>query len=80
MYCKNSRKHTECTHPIKLLLISDEKAKAKSKCTECLTDRTFFDKIKVDYDLERLVKHFFSLVMYFIKEHGDLLCKVQEKN
>ena len=56
---KNSKKHTECTHPIKLVLISDKKGKAKSKCTECLTDRKFFDKINGEYDLEQLVKHFF---------------------
>ena len=43
----------------KLALISDKKAKAKSKFAECLTDRTFFVKINVEYDLERLVKHFF---------------------
>ena len=33
------------THPKKLALISDKKAKAKLKCAKCLTDRTFFDKI-----------------------------------
>ena len=43
----------------KLALISDKKAKAKSKFAECLPDRTFFVKINVQYDLERLVKHFF---------------------
>ena len=45
IYCKNCKKDTECTHPKKLVLKSDKKAKAKSKCAECLTDRTFFDKI-----------------------------------
>ena len=43
----------------KLVLISDKKAKSKSKCAESLTDRRFFDKINVDYDLEQLVNHFF---------------------
>ena len=55
-----------------LVLISNTKAKVKSKCAECLTDRTFFDKINDEYDLKQLVKHFFSLLMYFIKEHADL--------
>ena len=42
----------------KLFLISDKKA--KSKCTKCLTGKTFFDKKKNDkYDVEQLVKHFF---------------------
>ena len=38
--------------------ISHKNAKAKSKCTKCLTDRMFFDKIN-KCDLEQLVKHFF---------------------
>ena len=29
IYCKNCKKHTECTNPKKLVLISDKKAKAK---------------------------------------------------
>ena len=39
--------------------IRQKKAKAKSKCTTCLTDRTFFDKINDEYDLEQLLKYFF---------------------
>ena len=52
------KKHTECTPPQRLVLISNKKAKVKSKCAKCLTDRTFFDKINDEYDLEQLVKHF----------------------
>ena len=55
-----------------------QKAKVKSKCTEYLTDRTFFDKTNDQYELEQLVKHFFSLPMYFIEEYAALLCKVQK--
>ena len=68
IYYKNCKKHT--------VLISDEKGKAKSKCTECLTDRTFFDKINDEYDIEKLAKYIFFLLMYFIKEHEDVLRKV----
>ena len=46
-------------HPKKSVLISDKKGKAKSKCAECLTDRTFFDKINDEYDIAKLAKHFF---------------------
>ena len=59
IYCKSCKKHTECTHPKKLVLTPDKKTKAKSKCAKCLTDRTFYDKINDEYDLEQLVKHFF---------------------
>ena len=59
IYCKKCKKHTKCTHPKKMVLISDKKAKAKSNCVKDLIDRTFFDKISDEYDLEQLVKHFF---------------------
>ena len=59
IYCKNWKKCTDCKYPKKLILISDKKAKTKSKCVECLTDRMFSDKINEEYDLEQLVKHFF---------------------
>ena len=57
IYCESCKKYTECTHPKKLTLISEKKAKAKSKYTKCLTDRTFSNKI--NNDLQQLVKHFF---------------------
>ena len=66
-------------HPKILVLISNKKGKVKSKCAECLTDRTFFDKTSDEYDLQQLVKHFFSLLMYFIKDNEDLLHKVQKQ-
>ena len=44
IYCENCQKHTESTHPKILVLISNKKAKVKSKCAKCLTDRTFFGK------------------------------------
>ena len=53
IYCKNSKKHTGNTFPKKLILISKNKIKGKSKLAICLTERTFIDKIKDVYDLER---------------------------
>ena len=58
IYSENCKKHTECIHPEILVLISNKKAKVKSKC-ECLTDRIFFDKINDEYEVEQLVKYFF---------------------
>ena len=51
----------------KLVLISDKKAKAKPKCAECLNERTFFDKINNEHDLEQLVKHFFFTDVFYKK-------------
>ena len=48
IYCKNIKQHAECTHPNILFLISNIKAKIKSKCAELLIDTTFFDKINDD--------------------------------
>ena len=53
LIAKTVKKHTECTYPKKLVLISDKKAKAKSKCAKCLTNKTLFDKINDEYDLEQ---------------------------
>ena len=58
IYCENYKKHTESTHS-KILVLISKKKKVKSKCTECLTDETFSDKINDEYELEQLVKHFF---------------------
>ena len=52
IYCKNCKKHTGNTFPRKLVLISKNKIKGKSKCAICLTKRTFIDKIEGVYDLK----------------------------
>ena len=59
IHCKNCKKYTECTYPKQFVLISNKKAKAKSKCAESLIDRMFSDKINDEDDLEQLVKYFF---------------------
>ena len=48
--CKNFKKHTGNMISEKLVLISKNKIKGKSKCVICLTERTFIHEIK--YDLE----------------------------
>ena len=50
IYCKKCNKHTSNTFQKKLILISKNKIKAKSKCAICFTERTFIHEIK--YDLE----------------------------
>ena len=71
IYCENCKKHTESAHPKILVLISSKKAKVKS---ESLTGKIFFDKINGQYELDQSL-NIFLLLMYFIKEHEDLLCK-----
>ena len=56
IYCKKCKKHTGNTFPKKLILITKNKIKSKSKCVICLTERTFIDEIEGEYDLESELK------------------------
>ena len=51
IYCKNCKKHTGNTFPKKLILISKNKNKGKSKCAICLTERIFIHEIEGKNDL-----------------------------
>ena len=50
IYCKKCNKHTGNTFPKKLVLISKNKIKEKSRCNICLTEMSFIHEI--EYDLE----------------------------
>ena len=50
IYCKKCKKHTSNTFPEKLILMSKNTIKGKSKCAICLTERSFIHEI--EYDLE----------------------------
>ena len=52
IYCKKCEKLTGNTFPKKLILISKNKIKGKSKCIICLTKRTFTDETEGEYDLK----------------------------
>ena len=49
---KTVKKHKGDTFPKKLVLVSKNKIKGKSKCAIYLTERTFIDGIEDEYDLE----------------------------
>ena len=78
IYCKKCKKHAGNTFPKKLILISKNKIKGKSKCAICLTERTFIDKIEDKYDLERELEILSSsfLLTNVIKEHEYKLRKM----
>ena len=52
MYCKNCKQHTGKMFPKKIVLISKNKIKGKSKCAICLTERTFIHETEDKYVLE----------------------------
>ena len=49
-YCNKCKKHTANTFPKKLVLVSKNKIKGKSRCSICLTEGSFKDEI--EYYLE----------------------------
>ena len=50
IYCKKCKKHTGNTFPKKIILMSKNKIRGKSKYAIFLTERTFIHEI--EYDLE----------------------------
>ena len=52
IYCKKCNKHTSNTYPKKIVLVSKDKIKGKSKCAIYLTERTFIDEIEGDLERE----------------------------
>ena len=52
MYCKKCKTHTGNTFPKKLVLISKNEIKGKSKCPICLTERSFIHEIEHDLESE----------------------------
>ena len=66
IYCENCKKDTGNTFPKKLVLISKNKIKGKSKFAICLAERAFIHEIKDKYRLERTLEiylQFFYLLM-----------------
>ena len=61
IYYKKCNKHTANTFPKKIILISKNKIKGKSKCAICLSERTFIDEIEGDLEIEfEIYLHFFT--------------------
>ena len=52
MYCEKCKKHTGNTFLKKLILISKNEIKRKSRGAICLTERTFSHKTDGKYDLK----------------------------
>ena len=52
IYCKKCKRRTGNTFPKKIILISKNKIKGKSRCATCSTKRTFIDEITGDLESE----------------------------
>ena len=51
IYCKKCKKHASNTFPKKIVLISKNKIKGKSRCAIYLTERSFIDEIEGDLEI-----------------------------
>ena len=58
IYCENCRKHTGNTFPKKIVLISKNKIKEKSKCVICLTEMVFIHETEDKDELEIYLNFF----------------------
>ena len=72
IYCKKCNKHTSNTFPKKLVLISKNKIKGKSKYAICLTERTFIREI--EYDLESELEFIFNFLLIDIINMKTTYC------
>ena len=74
LYCKKCKEHTANTFPKKIVLISKNKIKGKSRCVICLTERFFIDEIQ--YDLENALEIYLQFFTDWYYKHEDLLFEV----
>ena len=69
---KKNNKHTSNTFLKKIILISKNKIKGKTRCAICLTKKTFIDEIEGNLDIGlEIYLQFFSDWYY---KHEHLLC------
>ena len=82
LYCKKCKRHTSNTFPKKLVLISNNKIKGKSRCFICLTESSFI--YEVEYDLKSSLEiylQFFTDSYYKNKMNSYCLnCKTNASN
>ena len=73
-YCKKCKNHTANTFPKKLVLVSKNKIKGKSRCSICLTERSFIDEI--EYNLQSPLEIYLQFSTDLWYKHEDLLLEV----
>ena len=76
IYCLNTI-NTGNIFPKKLILISKNKIKGKSKCVICLTEKTFINEIKDKYDLESELEVYFQFFTGCCYKTNMLTCCIK---
>ena len=57
IYCSGCKKHTDNIYPKKLIMANKE-IKGNSRCADCMTIKSFFDKIKHKSELQIIASQF----------------------
>ena len=54
------KKHTDNTCPKELIMMTNKEIKGKSRCADCMANKSFSDKIKHKSELEIIASQFFN--------------------
>ena len=74
-YCSGCKKHTDNIWPKKLIIMTNKEIKEKSRCADCMANKSFSDKTKRKSEL-RLLCLIFQKTEPYETDHENLLCKV----
>ena len=81
VYCENCKKHRGNTFPKKLILISKNKIKGKSKWVIYLTEKTFINETEGKYDIESELEIYLQFFTdWFYKRSMKTYCLKCRKN
>ena len=54
-YCSGCKKHTDNICPEELIIMANKESNGKSRCADCMANKSFYDKIKRKRELEIIV-------------------------
>ena len=57
-YCSGCKKYTDNICPKKLVIMTNEKLKGKSRCANCMANKSFSDRIKHKSELKMFLSQF----------------------
>ena len=58
IYCSGCKKRTDNICPKELIMMTNKVIKGKSRCVDCMANKSFSNKIKLESELEIIVSIF----------------------
>ena len=77
-YCFRCKKHTDNIYPKKLIMVTNRGNKGKSRCANCMANKSFSDKNNGKVSQRFLCINSYQIQSYKTK-YANLLWKVQKK-